>query len=148
MPSHPEASRTIKNWEAMRSISRRNEGGSAGDYASQLASTGEARRNEMMGRTIRTAEDAKEVLAFLADDLKENPEDKNLWLKQAEVYRRVGRFDQALESLAKAAALDSHDFSINIRQGDTEIAKRQHAIKAAAKAGQDATALKNDPGPL
>ena len=138
MPSHPEATRTIKNWEAMRSISRRNEGGAASDYRSQLASDGEARRNEMMGRTIRTAEDAKEVLSFLNEDLKNNPDDKALWLKQSEVYRRVGRFDQALQGLEKAAALDPHDFSINIRQSDTEMAKRQHGIKQAAKKGESA----------
>lgn len=96
----------------------------------------------MMGRTIRTAEDAKEVLAFIAEDLKENPDNKALWVKQAEVYRRVGRYDQAIQGLEKAQEIDAHDFSINLRMGDVKIAKLNAGIKTASKNGEDVEQLK------
>ena len=53
MPTHPEAGRTMKNWEATKSMTKRNVGsqkGAADDYRKQLASSGEARRNEVMNR--------------------------------------------------------------------------------------------------
>ena len=47
-----------------------------GDYRDQLASDGGARRNEVLNR-IRTADDAREVLSFIDQDLKENPKEKS-----------------------------------------------------------------------
>jgi len=135
--SHGEAARTLKNWEAMRSMARRNEGGQAGDYRSQLASGKEASRNEVMNRIIRTAEDAKEVLAFVDADLQNNPDDKALWLKKGDVHRRVGQFKESKAAYDKAAEVDPHDFVVTMRQGDVVIASKQAQIKQAKQQGQD-----------
>lgn len=113
----------------------RGQGGSS--YKSQLASDREARRNEVMGRVIRTPEDAKEVLDFVAEDLREHPEDKRLWQKQGDVHRRVGQYDEALSSFAKAQEIDQHDFVITIRIGDTRIEQHAARLKALKQAGQE-----------
>src|SRR4051812_26805101 len=65
MPNHPEAAKMVKNWEAMRSMARRDEAGTSGDYRSQLASDSGARRQEVMNKMVRTIEDAKEILAYV-----------------------------------------------------------------------------------
>ena len=135
--SHGEAARTLKNWEAMRSMARRHEGGGAGDYRSQLASSKEANRNEVMNRVIRTMDDAKEVLAFLDADLEKNPDDKALWLKKGDVLRRISQFKEAKAAYDKAAEIDPHDFVVTMRQGDIVIASKEAQIKAAEDQGQD-----------
>jgi len=69
VPNHAEAGRTIKNWEALRSMTKRQGaatgGGTAaagGDFRSQLSSDDKARRQEAMNRIIRTQQDAEEVM--------------------------------------------------------------------------------------
>ena len=89
-PAHPDASRTAKSWEALRSMSRRTQKVDGGDYRDQLASDAGARRNEVLSRIIRTAEDAKEVLAFIDQDLKENPKEKTLWQKKGTFTVELG----------------------------------------------------------
>jgi tetratricopeptide (TPR) repeat protein len=144
-PNHPEAGRTLKNWEATRSMSARA-GGSAvkkkeDDFQSQLASNSEARRNEVMNRVIRTVDDAKEVLAFIDMDLKESPQEKGLWQKKGDVLRRIRRFDDAIAAYTEAQKLDQHDFVISIRIGDSKLDKIKLQIQAAKKQGEDTKAL-------
>lgn len=141
MPTHPEASRTAKSWEALKSMARRSEK-SSGDYRDQLNSDGGARRNEVLNRIIRTADDVREVLAFLDEDLKANPKDKALWQKKGDVHRRANQFDEALAAFEQAQAIDEHDFVVTMRLGDTRLAKRQAEIAKAEKAGQDVSAAK------
>lgn len=142
--SHKEAGRTIKNWEAQRSMATRTDTKDAGDYRSQMASDREARKNEVLSRQVRTKEDADEYLSFLDEDIEARPDDKALWMKRGDVLRRVKRYDEAEESLKKAASLDEHDFLIVMRIGELGIEKRKAKIAAAAQAGQDTTALKKE----
>ncbi len=141
MPSHPEAGRTAKNWEAEMSMARRAEGGSAGDFRSQLASGDEARRNEVMNRIIRTMEDAKEVLTYLERDVVAKPNDKALWVKKGDVHRRVSQWSEARECYAKAQALDQHDFTITMRVGEVDLGELQQRLDVARKTGADSTDL-------
>ena len=140
-PAHPDASRTAKSWEALRSMAKRTEK-KDGDYRDQLASDKGARRNEVLGRIIRTAEDAKEVLAFIDEDLKTNPKEKALWQKKGDVHRRAGQYDEAIAAFTKAQEVDEHDFVITMRISDTRLAKQAAQIKAAEKAGQDVSQAK------
>jgi len=143
MPTHNEAPKMVKNWEALRSMERRNEGGANGDYRSQLASDDKAKRAEIMNRLIRTAEDAKEVLGYVEADLKTAPNDKALWMKKADVLQRLGQMEQAKVALDTAQALDVHDFTVTMRLGDLRMREAEMRIEAAKKAGQDtATAEK------
>jgi len=137
-PSHGEAARTAKNWEAMRSMSKRR---SDGDYRSQLADSKQANRQELMNRIIRTPEDAKAVLEVIADELKQKPEDKALWLKKGDIHRRMQQFDDAEQAYQQAAQLDSHDFVVTMRLGDVKIARLEAAIRQAQQAGQDIAEL-------
>ncbi|TVR46134.1 MAG: tetratricopeptide repeat protein, partial [Planctomycetota bacterium] len=141
MPTHPDASRTAKSWEALKSMAGRHEK-AGGDYRDQLAADGGARRNEVMNRLIRTAEDVKEVLEFVDRDLKNNPKDKALWQKKGDVHRRAGQFDEALAAYAKAQEIDEHDFVVTMRIGDTRLAKRVAEIRAAEQAGEDVSQAK------
>ena len=141
-PAHPDASRTAKSWEALRSMSRRTQKVDGGDYRDQLASDAGARRNEVLSRIIRTAEDAKEVLAFIDQDLKENPKEKTLWQKKGDVHRRAGQFDEAINAFTKAQEIDEYDFVITMRLSDTKLAKQAAQIKVAEKAGQDVSQAK------
>ncbi|TVR13699.1 MAG: tetratricopeptide repeat protein [Planctomycetota bacterium] len=141
MPSHPEASRTAKSWEALKSMARRAENKS-GDYRDQLASDGSARRNEVMNRIIRTPEDAKEVLSFVDKDLEANPKDKSLWQKKGDVHRRVNQFDEAQAAYEKAQEIDPHDFVITMRIGDTKLARSRAELQQAEAEGQDISAGK------
>ena len=113
-PNHPEASRTIKNWEAMRSMTVRTNA-VAGDFRGQLASDSGSKKAEVMSRIIRTLDDAKEVLGYVEQDLAQTPEDKQLWLKKADVHKRIGQIAESRASLLKAQVIDEHDFTIVMR---------------------------------
>ena len=142
--SHKEAGRTLKNWEAKRSMEARNDkkAGGGDDYRSQMADDDDARKNEVMGRQIRTVEDADEVLKYVDADLAENDQNKGLWMKRADVQRRVQRWDEARQSLEKARALDEHDFSIVMRIGEIGMQEIKTEILALEKAGKDSSAAK------
>ena len=142
--SHKEAGRTIKNWEAQRSMAKRSDQGDAGDYRSQVASDDTARKNEVMGRQIRTVEDAEEVLKYVDADLKENDQNKGLWMKRGDVLRRVQRWADAIESYEKARALDEHDFTIVMRIGEIGVSERKLKIAQLDKAGKDSSAGRKD----
>ncbi len=143
MPHHPEAARTIKNWEAMRSMAKRQDA-VAGDYRSQLASSSGAKKAEAMNRIIRTAEDAKEVIGYIDEDLAANPGDKQLWVKKGDILLRVNLLAEAREAFLKAQALDEHDFTIVMKLGDIAMAEARLKVEAAVAAGQDATAAKKE----
>ena len=143
MPHHPEAARTIKNWEAMRSMAKRQDA-VAGDYRSQLASSSGAKKAEAMNRIIRTAEDAKEVIGYIDEDLAANPGDKQLWVKKGDILLRVNLLAEAREAFLKAQALDEHDFTIVMKLGDIAMAEARFKVEAAVAAGQDATAAKKE----
>lgn len=140
-PNHPEASRTIKNWEAMRSMTVRTNA-VAGDFRGQLASDSGSKKAEVMGRIIRTMDDAKEVLSYIEQDLAQAPGDKQLWLKKADVHKRIGQIAEARASLMKAQAIDEHDFTIVMRLGDLVIEELKAKIAALTTAGQDANEVK------
>ncbi len=144
-PHHPEAKRTLKNWEAEKSINVRSvakgDGGKE-DFSNQLSGDREARRNEVMNRIIRTKEDAMEVVAFIDEDLVDDPENKQLWMKKGDIYRRIKSYADARQSYERAAEIDSHDFLLVIRVGDLLIEEKRDAIRAAAQAGQDVKAAK------
>ena len=150
MPNHPEAGRTLKNWEARKSMERRNQSGAAnGDFRSQLSSDDKARRADVMSRLIRTPEDAREVLKFVDEDLKAEPGKKDLWLKKAETHRRLAEiasdaseYANARSALEKAAEIDTFDFNIVIRLGDVTIEEHKNYIKQLVVANQDATEAK------
>lgn len=145
-PDHPDASRLVKNWEAARSLHGRQEkagaSGNTGDFRSQLANDDKARKAEVMNRIIRTIEDAREVLAYVEQDLATNPGDKNLWVKKGDVLRRINELPQAREAYQKALALDTYDFTVTMRLGDVTIAEQQAAIAALEAAGQDTAEAK------
>lgn len=146
MPNHPEAGRTLKNWEAKKSILGRNQKGAAGDYRSQLSSDDKARRAEVMSRMIRTADDAREVLKFVDEDIKAEPGKKDLWVKKADTHRRLAElgndgaeYAKAREALEKAQEIDSFDFNLVIKLGDVMIEEHKNYIRQLQAAGQDAT---------
>jgi tetratricopeptide (TPR) repeat protein len=148
-PNHPEAGRSIKNWEAMRSMVRRSQGATAGggtaattDYRSQLSSDEKARRQEIMNRLIRGPEDAVEVMKYVDEDLQVDPSDKSLWLKKGDIHRRINEFAEAKAAYIKAQELDAHDFVVTMRLGEVRIFEAQQEIEAMAAAGQDVTAAR------
>ena len=150
MPNHPEAGRTLKNWEARKSMERRNQSGAAtGDFRSQLSSDDKARRADVMSRLIRTPDAAREVMKFVEEDLKAEPGKKDLWLKKAETHRRLAEiandpseYANARSALEKAAEIDTFDFNIVIRLGDVTIEEHKNYIKQLVAANQDATEAK------
>ncbi len=140
-PNHPEASRTIKNWEAMRSMTVRTNA-VGGDFRGQLASDAASKKQEALGRIIRTLDDAKEVLAYIEQDLAQTPGDKQLWLKKADIHKRIGQLAEARASLEKAQTIDEHDFTIVMRLGDIAIEELRAKIASMTTAGQDAADVK------
>jgi tetratricopeptide (TPR) repeat protein len=149
MPSHPEAGRTLKNWDARKSMELRNQQGSAGDYRSQLSSTDKAHRAEVMSKMLRTADDAREVLHYVDEDLVAEPDKKDLWMKKADTHRRlaelandVEQFGKAREALEKAQQLDSFDFNIVIKLGDVIIDEHKNYIRTLDASGHDSTEAK------
>ncbi len=151
MPSHPEAGRTLKNWDARKSMEMRNAKGSGDDYRSQLSSTDKAHRAEVMNKMVRTAEDAREVLKYVDEDLEESPEKKDTWMKKAETHRRLAElandakeFVNAREALEKAQAIDSFDFSIVIKLGDVIIDEHKNYIRSLEAGGHDSTEAKQN----
>ncbi|MBA3707465.1 MAG: tetratricopeptide repeat protein [Planctomycetes bacterium] len=144
MPNHPEAAKQVKNWEAMRSMEKRDSAGSSGDFRTQLASDDKARRAEIMNRMIRTNEDAKEVLKFVEEDLVVTPADKNLWMKKGEIHRRMNQAGEARAAFEKALTLDQHDFTIIMKIGDLRMEEAKAKIQAMEAAGQDAITAKKE----
>ncbi len=140
-PQHADASRTIKNWEAMRSMSQRSTV-AGGDYRSQLANDGVAKKQEAMNRIIRTVEDAKEVLGYVEQDLAQTPGDKSLWIKKGDIHLRISQLAEAKAAFAKAQAIDEHDFTLTMRLGDVAIREVQVRIDQLTAAGQDTAAAK------
>ena len=139
-PNHAEAGRTIKNWEAMRSMTQRSTA-VAGDFRTQLASDTGASKAEAMNRMIRTVDDAKEVLGYIEQDLAQNPADKQLWVKKGDIHRRINQFAEAKAAFVKAQALDEHDFTLVIRLGDIAIEEAKLKVEALSAPGQDPAAL-------
>ncbi len=144
VPNHQEAGRTIKNWEAMRSMVKRSTAGAATDYRSQLSSDDKARRQEAMNRMIRTAEDAKEVLGYIDQDLGVTPSDKSLWVKKGDIHRQMREYVEAHGAYEKAQGIDAHDFVVTMRLGDTRVAVIIQKIEQAKAAGQDTAALQRE----
>jgi tetratricopeptide (TPR) repeat protein len=151
MPNHPEAGRTLKNWDARRSMEMRNQKGAATDYRSQLSNTGDAHRAEVMNKMVRTADDARDVLKYVDQDIEKEPGKKDLWLKKAETHRRLAElandaaeFGRAREALEKAQAIDSFDFNIVIKLGDVIIDEHKNYIRSLEVAGQDTAQAKQD----
>ncbi|MBA2480441.1 MAG: tetratricopeptide repeat protein [Planctomycetes bacterium] len=140
MPNHPEAGKQVKNWEAMRSMEKRDQAGTTGDYRSQLASDDKARRAEIMNRMIRTPADAMEVLKFVEEDLVQNQTDKNLWMKKGDIHRRINQMAEAKAAYEKGQTLDEHDFTITMKLGDLRMEEAKGRIAAMKAAGQDASA--------
>ena len=139
-PNHAEAGRTIKNWEALRSMSQRTTA-ATGDFRTQLASDSGANKAEAMNRIIRTIEDAKEVLGYIEQDLAQNPADKQLWVKKGDIHRRINQFAEARAAFIKAQALDEHDFTLVMRLGDIAIEEAKLKVDALSAPGQDPAAL-------
>ncbi len=144
MPHHAEAPKVVKNWEAQRSILRRNEGGNANEYRSQLASDDKSRRQEKMNQMIRTEADAREVLQYIDEDLKTQSQDKALWVKKADIHFRMNQFAEAKAALDKGQAIDVHDFTITMKMGDIRIKEMELALSAAKSAGRDTAAAEKD----
>ncbi len=144
MPHHNEAPKVVKNWEAQRSILRRNEGGSAGEYRSQLASDDKSRRQEKMNQMFRTEDDARDVLAYIDDALKTQPQDKALWVKKADIHFRMNQFAETRAALEKGQAIDVHDFTITMKLGDLRMKEMEAALTAARAAGRDTAAAEKD----
>lgn len=142
MPHHPEAGRTVKNWHALQSITKRSTAGQATDYRSQVNSTDAARRQEVLNRNVRTLEDAREVLKYIEEDLQKAPGDKYLWTKKGDVHRRINELAAARAAYEKAQALDQHDFTITMKMGDLRIAEAQERLKALAAGSPEAVAAK------
>jgi tetratricopeptide (TPR) repeat protein len=140
MPTHAEAGRTIKNWEAMRSMTQRVTA-VGGDFRTQLASDTGANKAEAMNRIIRTLDDAKEVLGYIEQDLAQNPADKQLWVKKGDIHRRINQFAEARAAFLKAQALDEHDFTISMRLGDIAIEEAKQKVEGLSAPGQDPAAL-------
>ena len=139
-PNHADASRTIKNWEAMRSMTQRN-AAVGGDYRNQLASDAGAKKAEALNRIIRTVEDAKEVLTYVEQDLALAPADKQLWLKKGDIHRRINQMAEAKVAYSKAQAIDPHDFTVTMRQGDIAMDEARLKVEALNAPGQDPGAL-------
>lgn len=146
MPNHPEAGRTLKNWEARKSMERRNQTSATGDYRSQLSSDDKARKADVMSRMIRTKEDALEVLRFVDEDVTAEPGKKDLWVKKAETHRRLAElsgdsaeYAKAREALEKAQEIDSFDFNLMIKLGDVMIEEHKLYIKQLEAGGHDTT---------
>ena len=151
MPNHPEAGRTLKNWEAKKSFMLRNAKGSATDYTSQVASTDKARRAEVMNRNIRTIEDAREVLKYVDEEVKIDATKKDPWLKKAETHRRIAELTQSMDdyaaardALEKAQAIDQYDYNVVMKIGDIAIEERKLYIRQLEAAQQDTAAAKQD----
>ena len=149
MPNHPEAGRTLKNWDARKSMEQRNQKGNAGDYRSQMTSTDKAHRAEVMNKMLRTADDAREVLKYADEDLVVDPTKKDLWLKKAETHRRlaelandVSEFAKARVALEKAQEIDTFDFNIVIKLGDVIIDEHKTYIKTLEAGGHDTAEAK------
>ncbi len=138
MPTHPEAGKVLKNWEALKSMLKRNQAGATGDYRSQLASDTGARKAEVMNRMIRTPEDAKEVLGYLEEELKVSPGDKALWIKKGTILARYGSGDEARAALAEAQRLDPTDFIVSCQLADLDLADLRRTAEKAKAAGQGA----------
>ena len=144
MPHHPEASRTAKNWDARKSMEMRNSKGDAGNYQSQLSSSDKARKADVMSRMIRTADDAREVLRFVDEDIAADPGKKDMWVKKAETHRRLAElssdsaeYAKAREALEKAQQIDSFDFNLVIKLGDVMIEEHKLYIAQLKTGGHD-----------
>ncbi len=132
-PDHTDAGKTVKNWEAYKSMRFRQKQsqGKASDYTAQVNDTSMARRQEVMNRMIRTTADADEVVRFLDEDLKTNPDDKALWIKRGDTQARVGRTAEARENFQRAAQIDPNDFVVIMKLGDIRIADAEVKLRAA-----------------
>ncbi len=144
MPLHPEAPKVVKNWEAQRSIIRRNEGGDAGEYRSQLSSDVKARKAEKMNANIRTKEDAEEVQKYIDEDLLATPKDKALWVKKGDIHFRMSEWDKARAAFDKAQEIDAHDFTVTMRLGDISMFERRQQVEAMEAAGKDVTEARKE----
>ncbi|MFM2090285.1 MAG: hypothetical protein RLZZ127_774 [Planctomycetota bacterium] len=136
MPTHAEAGKVLKNWEALKSMLKRNKGGAATDYRSQLASDTGARKAEVMNRMIRTPDDAREVLQYIDEELKANPGDKAMWIKKGGILARYGSADDARAALREAQRLDPNDFIVSCQLADLDLADLRKTFERAKAAGQ------------
>ncbi|MFW5859149.1 MAG: hypothetical protein ACOCYP_03930 [Planctomycetota bacterium] len=138
---YPDATRKARAWEAIRAREQRPGRGAQADYQANIADSDQAKKQEAMNKIIRTADDARQVLAYCDEDLARNPQDKHLWIKRGDIMRRLEDFDGARESYLKAQEVDAHDFVVTMRLGDLEVQILRHAIEQAKAAGQDPAPL-------
>ncbi len=149
MPAHGEASKKLKDWQAEFTIQSRNRiksdkvtgGEKSGDYRSEVADSAKARKLEMLNRIVRTPEEAREVLAFLDQDLAVNPNDKNGWSKKGDIHLRFDQLVEAHAALTKAQEIDPADFNITMRLGDVAIAEAKRQVGVARRSGGDVAGL-------
>ncbi len=146
MPNHPLASKLLREWEAAKSMVVRTAKSSDGkaDFRSQVASTDTARKQEVMNRMIRTAEDAREVLTFIDRDLAANPSDKQMWMKKGDIHKQIKEYAEARIAYEKAQEIDQHDFVVTMRIGETRMEEAKINVAQAEQAGQDPAAAKQE----
>ncbi len=138
-PKHPDAGRTLSAWQANQSMESRNRRKSErghGDFRDDIAADDQSRRQELYSRTIRTREDAQQVLELVDADIKESPKDKALWQKRADVLMKVSEWGAAREALEQAQKIDPHDFVITMRRGDCDIFEARQRLMEARKSGE------------
>jgi len=143
-PDHATASKLARDWEAARSMVVRvdKQTGAKDDFRSQVHSTDQARKQEVMNRMIRTWEDAQEVIAFIEADLAANPADKHLWVKKGDIHRRFQQYPEAKNAYTHAEKVDQHDFTVTMRLGDVRMEEAKAAVVLAEKNGGDVAAAK------
>jgi len=145
-PKHSEAGKVLHSWQATRSmeVQKQKKEGGAGDYRDSLRSDDDARRNEVMHRVIRTVDDAKEVLNYVNQDIKDDPRDKRAWLKRGDVLMRINHWDKARESFNKAKEIDDRDFTIDLRLGDCNMQQMREQFAKAKQAGEDTAGIQKE----
>lgn len=126
-PSDMEADRAVKDLAALGTI--KDGWDQAGSYRDLVKDEGEAQKLEQEQRIVRTADDVKDAIKRVRDELEKTPDQPRILVQLGDLLARGGKFAEAEDSYKKAAEIDSADATIPTKLGDLEIRRMAVDVK-------------------
>jgi len=90
-------------------------------------------------QVIRSETDLERNITRVLKDLEDEPNNKQYVVQLGDLYRRAGRYDEAMEQYRKGKQIDERDYAIDERMGDMKLEILHNGIeeiKDAARKGK------------
>lgn len=140
-PSDGEAQNMIRNLSAQRTSTTMQKKTAKGGGYKALIDKEKAGKLERLNRRVRTAEQAREMIDDLQEELEKDPENTKYMIKLSEMHLMCKEFSEAKQWLEKVIEVDPEDGQAQEKLGDLRLKQYDDMLaKLRPNARKDATA--------